>query len=408
MMDLKYCIVILDGMADYPLKEFGGKTCVEVAKTPNLDHIASEGRLGIVQTIPKGFSPGSDVAAMSLLGYNPSVYYTGRAPLEAASLGIELEGDILAFRCNLVTVNNNILEDYSAGYISNEEAEALIAFLNERFGSGSIRFYAGKSYRHIMTYRDSTRLNVSCIPPHDIMGQSIEANLPEGDGSEKLIKLIKDSGNILSCHEVNISRIARRKNPANMIWLWGQGKKPTMPTFFERYGLKGAVISAVDLIKGLGSILGMDVIEVPGATGNIDTDYDAEARYAIDAFRYYDLVVVHIEAPDEMGHNGNAVEKIRAISNIDEKVIGPILESFKRSVPCFKQGFRIMALSDHYTPIVKRTHSDEPVPFVMFGYGIKKGRGDLFTEAFANRSQIRIDDGYKLMDYFLIKPVRPV
>lgn len=396
MMDLKYCIVILDGMADYPLKEFGGKTCVEVAETPNLDHIASDGQIGIVRTVPEGLPPGSDVAAMSLLGYDPLIYYTGRAPLEAASLGIELKGDILAFRCNLVTVNNNILEDYSAGHISNEEAKVLISLLNERLGTKSVRFYAGKGYRHIMTYCNSIRLNVNCIPPHDIMGQSIGANLPKGDGSEILIKLINDSCNILPYHDINISRIARRKNPANMIWLWGQGKRPTMPTFLEKYGVKGAVISAVDLIKGLGSILGMEVIEVPGATGNIDTDYDAKARYAIDAFRHYDLVVVHIEAPDEMGHDGNAVEKIRAISNIDEKVIGPILESLKRS-----GSFRIMALPDHYTPIVKRTHSSEPVPFAMFGDGIRKGMGGVFTEAFADRSQIRIDDGYELMNYFL-------
>lgn len=385
-------------MADYPLPQFGEKTCVEIAETPNLDYLSFHGELGLVQTIPPGFSPGSDVAAMSLLGFNPKVYYTGRAPLEAASMGINLDGDITAFRCNLITTNDNILEDYSAGHITNEEAKKLVSFLDEKFGTDSIKFYAGISYRHITTFQgaEQCEIDVYCTPPHDIMGQSIDENLPKGNGAELLIKLMKDSRAVLSNHDVNKKRVINGKNPANMIWLWGQGKKPLIPLFYKTFGLKCAVISAVDLIKGLASIMGMDVINVPGATGNIDTDYDAKAEYAINAFKNNDMVVVHIEAPDEMGHNGNAKEKVKAIENIDKKIIGPILNFLKSS-----NNFRLLALPDHYTPIALRTHSREPVPFAIYGNGIEKGGGKTFTEKHANETQLKIEYGYKLMSYFL-------
>lgn len=393
---MKYCMIISDGMADYPLEELGSKTCIEAARTPNMDYISLNGQLGTVQTIPAGFPPGSDVAAMSLLGYEPKLYYTGRAPIEAASIGVDLKEDVIAFRCNLVTVIDNILADYSAGHISNKEADVLISCLNENLGTESIRFYSGKSYRHIMTYQSEDGLDAICNPPHDIMGQPIETNFPKGNGCELLIKLMNKSYQILSRHYINKERVNAGKNPANMIWLWGQGGKPLFPQFREIFGIKCAVISAVDLINGLALLMGMNVIKVPGVTGNIDTDYDAKARYAIDALDNHDLVVVHIEAPDEMGHCGNTTEKIKAIENIDKKIVGPILRSLENS-----NEFRILTLPDHYTPIVKKTHSSEPVPFAMCGYGIEKRIGYRFTEANANKSGLHFESGYKLINYFL-------
>ncbi len=394
---MKYCITILDGMADYPLKEFNGKTCIEAVETPNIDYISSNGKLGLVNSIPDGFSPGSDVAAMSLLGYDPNLYYTGRAPIEAASLKIDLEGEITACRCNLVTVNNDILEDYSSGHITNEEANILISFLDEKLGTDVIKFHHGISYRHIMTYKSSAKLQTICKPPHDIMGESIKKNMPKGAGSELFIELMEESRKLLEEHEINKKRISEGKNPASMIWLWGQGRKPSMPEFYKTFGIKGAVISAVDLVNGLALIMNMDVIEVPGVTGNIDTDYDAKASYAIKALSDYDLIVVHIEAPDEMGHSGNAKEKAKSIEDIDKKIVGPILEHLKQSA----DNFRFLVLPDHYTPISIRTHTSEPVPFAMYGDSIKKEKGLKFTEENAKKTGLKINKGYELMDHFL-------
>ncbi|MGR3317590.1 MAG: cofactor-independent phosphoglycerate mutase [Candidatus Anammoxibacter sp.] len=397
-------MIILDGMADYPLENFGGKTCVEAAKTPNIDYMSLNGQLGTVQTIPAGFSPGSDVAAMSLFGYDPKLYYTGRAPIEAASIGIDLKDDIIAFRCNLVTMVDNDLQDYSAGHITSQEADILISCLNENLETESIKFYPGNSYRHIMTYKGNDNVDAACKPPHDIMDQPIESNLPKGNGSKLIGELINKSYQILSNHYINIERVKAGKNPANMIWLWGQGTKPSLPQFHETFGAKAAVISAVDLINGLAYIMGMNVIKVPGVTGNIDTDYDAKARYAIEALNDHDLVVVHIEAPDEMGHCGDAKEKIKAIENIDEKIVGPILEALKRSVKNSlknSRDFRILALPDHYTPIVKRTHTSEPVPFAMYGSGIEKGAGYKFSESNAVKSGLHFELGHKLINHFL-------
>ena len=397
---MKYCITILDGMADYPLKEFNGKTCIEAVETPNIDYISSNGNLGLVRSIPEGFLPGSDVAAMSLLGYDPDLYYTGRAPIEAASLKIDLEGDITACRCNLVTVNqNDILEDYSAGHITNDEANILISFLDEELRTDLIKFHHGISYRHIMTYKSSSKLHTICKPPHDIMGESIRKNMPKGAGSELFIELMEKSRNLLENHEINRKRVSEGKNPASMIWLWGQGTKPSMPDFYKTFGIKGAVISAVDLVKGLALILNMNVIEVPGATGNIDTDYDAKASYAIKALDDYDLIVVHIEAPDEMGHSGNSKEKAKSIEDIDKKIVGPILQHLKQSA----DHFRFLVLPDHYTPIAIRTHSNEPVPFAIYGDGIKKDKGFKFTEKNAKKTGLKIDNGYKLMNHFFKK-----
>ncbi len=383
-------------MADYRLDDLGGRTPLEAAETPNFDTIASHGLLGVVNTVPEAFAPGSDIACLSVLGYDPSVYYTGRAPLEAASLGITLRERDWAVRCNLITKSNDTLEDFCAGHISNEEAEQIITTLNEQLGKDTIHFYAGKSYRNILIYSGERGIEADCTPPHDIIGQSIQSNLPRGNGREILIDLMMKSYEILSNHEVNKRRIALNQKPANMIWLWGQGKQPALPSFQELYHISGAVITGVDLLKGLGVFLGWDIINVPGATGYLDTDYRAKAEYAIEAFNTHDLVLIHIEAPDEAGHEGNIGEKIRAIENIDSKIVGPLYTALKKYTD-----FRILLLPDHYTPIEKRTHTREPVPFAMYGSDLYKKNNLSYSESNAARTNLEIPKGHTLMRYFI-------
>lgn len=393
---MKYCIIIPDGMADYKIEKLGGRTPVEAAKTPNLDNISFNSKLGLVNNTPKRFPPGSDIATLSVLGYDPKVYYTGRAPLEAVNLGIKLgEGD-WAVRCNLVTVNNDILEDFSAGHISDEEAGLVISMLNKNLGNNTLKFYQGKSYRNIMIYKGDTELKASCIPPHDIIGKSVIQNLPKGKGSELLIDLMKQSYHLLEDLEVNKVRTDLGENPANMIWLWGQGLRPSLPTFKELYGLSGAVITAVDLLKGLAIYLDWGIIDVPGATGYFDTNYTAKAEYAIEALEKYEMVLIHIEAPDEAGHEGNIHEKIRAIENIDTKIIGPVFNALK------KYGeFRLLILPDHYTPIQKKTHTPEPVPFTIYDTDSDEKCGLSFSESNAGQTGLKIKKGYKLMRHFI-------
>ncbi|MCF6157940.1 MAG: cofactor-independent phosphoglycerate mutase [wastewater metagenome] len=393
---MKYCIIIPDGMADYPIEKLNGRTPLETARTPHLDFLAQNGLLGTVQTIPKGFSPGSDVANIAILGYAPGEYYSGRAPLEAASIGIKLDNNDWAFRCNLITANDDIVEDFCAGHIKTDEADILIKFLNEKLGNGSIQFYTGKSYRHIMVYRGTQKMDANCFPPHDIMGQSIQKHLPGGNGSEILNDLMKHSRELLSNHDVNKVRIDLGENPANMIWLWGQGQRPHMPTFKERFNLTGAVITAVDLIKGIACYLGWDSIDVPGATGYFDTNYTNKGQYAVHALEDYDIVQIHIESPDEAGHEGNIHEKVFAIEQIDSKIIGPILAA-KDKFP----GLRVLVLPDHYTPIVKRTHTPEAVPFAVYGTGIEKGAGLPYSEVNACASGLYIKDGHRLIEHLI-------
>lgn len=306
---MKYLVLIGDGMADYPIGEIEGMTVLQYARTPNMDYIADNGINGLSQTVPEGMAPGSDVANMSILGYDPEKYYSGRAPLEAASMGIVLEKDDVAFRCNLVTLKDDILEDYSAGHISTELAEKLINSIDSDIGSESIRFYAGMNYKHLLLLKDRKGIEAVCTPPHDIMGQEWELYLPHGKDGEFLSKIIRRTHGILSGHPVNIERIKNREKPANSVWLWGQGYAPAFPKFKQLYGLNSAVISAVDLVKGIGIYAGFDVIEVPGATGYFDTDYRAKAEYAIKALEDHDIVFVHVEAPDEAGHIGSIEEK---------------------------------------------------------------------------------------------------
>ncbi len=414
---MKYIVLVGDGMAGWPLKEIGGKTCLQVANTPQMDKIASAGEVGILRTIPKGFAPGSDIANLSIVGYDPSKYYTGRAPLEAASMGIKLGPDDVAYRCNLVTLrylkngHKAIIEDYSGGHISTDEARRLIEEINNKLGDDKIIFYSGMSYRHLMIWKNG-KDKVECTPPHDITGKEISDYLPVGQGEDVLRELIMTSVNILQTHPVNKERVKKGLNPANSIWLWGQGKKPNIPKFSDKYGVKGALISAVDLTKGLGVCAGFDIINVKGATGYLDTNYLGKAEAALNALRSVDFVYLHVEAPDEAGHSGDTKSKIKAIGDFDSKVVGPVLKGMK----AFKD-YKILLLPDHATPIEIRTHTDEPVPFAIYrkensntvaliqnsdksqSMGI---RVKSFTEEICKIEGIRVfEKGYKLMDYFI-------
>ncbi len=396
---MKYIVLVGDGMADYPVQELNGRTPLEVARTANMDFIAKNGKLGKVKTIPDKATPGSDVANITIFGYDVQKYYTGRGPLEAANLGIDLEDNDVAFRCNLITASQDTLVDYSAGHISSKEAKTIIEFIDKSLGTERIKFYPGVSYRHVMLVKRGTDDHLDslvCKPPHDISGQSILKNLPKGEGAEILVKLMEESRKILEKHEINLVRIDLKENPANMIWLWGQGKKPSMPKFTEKYALTGSVISAVDLIKGLGRLLGLEVINVPGATGYYDTNYEGKAKAALKSLEKNDFVFVHVEAPDEAGHNGDLREKINAIERFDQLVVGTILNAYKK-----KKDFRILVLPDHATPISVKTHTAEPVLFGIFGKDIPAGNFSKYCEKEAQNSDIYFEKGYELMDYLL-------
>ena len=388
-------------MADRPLKELEGATPLEVARTPNMDLIAKEGIVGNAVTVPEGLQPASDVANMALLGYNPRKYYSGRGPLEAANMGVTLKESDVAFRCNIVTISDDKMADYSAGHISSKEADVIIKFIDKKLGSDAIKFYPGISYRHLavidsdkIQLKKEDLLNAACTPPHDILGKPIARYLPHGAASGYLTDLMLKSKDSLLKHDVNRVRVDLGENPANMIWLWGQGIKPDMPLFKEKFNVTGSIISAVDLIKGLGKIIGLDPIDVPGATGYYDTDYLAKAKYALESLKDKDFVFVHVEAPDEAGHNGDLREKIAAIENFDKLVVGTILDEFKKS----NEDFRILVVPDHATPLSVRTHTRDPIPFAMYGKGISKDAIDSYNEVAARKSSLFIEDGYKILD----------
>jgi len=397
---MKYIVLVGDGMADYPVSELGGKTPLEAAKIPNMDYIAKGGRTGLVHTVPNGFAPASDVANLSIIGYDPAKYYSGRGPLEAANMGIKLGPDDIAFRCNLVTIDQEKMADYSAGHITSEEAATLIKYLDKKLGSDKIKFYPGVSYRHLMIVRDASLKEAlraaECVPPHDITGMTIKDHIPKGEGAKFLIKMMEDSRALLAGHEVNHVRIDLKENPADMIWLWGQGVETNMPKFKEKFGVAGSVISAVDLIKGIGKSIGLDVINVPGATGYYDTNYQGKAKYAIDSLKEKDFVFVHVEAPDEAGHNGDLRAKVTAIENFDRFVVGAILENFKK-----QKDFRIMVLPDHNTPVSVRTHTSEPVPFAMIGKGIDPNGAQAYNETAAKATGLVFEHGHELMEYLI-------
>lgn len=399
---MKYIVIVTDGMADRPLKELGGKTPLMVAFKPNMDMLASQGVVGTVRTIPEGLYPGSDVANLGIMGYDPGKYYTGRAPLEAASIGVNLSEDDVAYRCNLVTLQFNkdrtkaIMEDYSSGHITTAEAKELIKALNESLSNEFISFYPGISYRHLMIWKKGIA-DCECTPPHDITGKDITDYLPSGRADETLRSLMLRSVSLLEAHPVNKARLQKGLRPANSIWLWGQGKRPNMPTFMDKYGIKGSLVSAVDLTKGIGIYAGLKIINVPGATGYIDTNYTGKAEYGINSLKDNDFVYIHIEAPDEASHEGSIEKKIKAIEDIDALVIGTVLRMLKS----FNE-YRILILPDHATPISVRTHTDEPVPFILYDSRKKTGNKIRFDESIAELKEIvRIDESFRLMDYFI-------
>jgi 2,3-bisphosphoglycerate-independent phosphoglycerate mutase len=399
-------------MADRPHPDLGGKTCLQTAKTPNLDQLATLGQVGMVHTIPEGFPPGSDVANLTVMGYDARKYYTGRSPLEAASIGVDLGTGDIAFRCNLVTLRVSsgtfagsrkgrraVMEDFSAGHISSQEAQLLIEEIDGKLGSDHIRFYPGVSYRHLMVWKGGKN-DIECTPPHDIQDKDIQDYLPRGEGDELINGLMEASVDLLSVHPVNKTRIEKGKRPANSIWLWGQGRRPSMPTFREKYGLEGAMISAVDLTKGIGIYAGFEIINVPGATGWIDTNYVGKAEHALWALKTKDIVYVHVEAPDEAGHTGDLKNKLRAIEDFDEYIVGNIIHGMKQ----FDE-YRILVLPDHPTPLEIRTHSNEPVPFALYDNSReRKGDPVTYDERIAYRKDALVfKEGHQLMDYFLTR-----
>jgi len=353
---MKHILILGDGMADEPISQLGGKTPLEYAKTPNLDRLTAEGACGMLRTIPDGFEPGSDIANMSIIGYAPEKYYTGRGPLEALSMGVDLDPSDVAYRCNLVTVKDEIMEDFSAGHISTSESKALLSSLGPFVPGVFVK--AGVSYRNLLLIPHGS--GAESTAPHDIVGKPVAEYLPKGGDAELLLKCMERSRIVFGRHPVNKARIEAGKPPATQIWPWSGGHRPAFPKFSEKYGRTGGIISAVDLLNGIAKCAGMEVIKVPGATGYLDTDYMAKARYAIDAIKRLDFVYVHIEAPDEAGHLGNVEEKVRAIESVDA-VVGKIREEF--------DGI-IAVLPDHPTPIRIKTHSRDPVPFVVSGRGI--------------------------------------
>ncbi len=394
---MKYLILIGDGMADRPLKELGGKTPLMAARTPNMDALARHGELGLVRTIPEGLPKGSEIANLSIFGYDPRLYYTGRGPLEAASIGIKLGPEDCAFRLNLVTLEaiggSVIMEDYSAGHISSEEGSAIIRDLDKELGNSVFRFYPGVSYRHLLVWKGKGN-QITTTPPHDITEQEIGAYLPAGDGDRELIKLMTDAQILLHAHPINLKRREQGKPEANATWPWGQGRAPKLPSFTERFGLTGSVISAVDLIKGIGIYAGLKTITVPGATGYLDTNYQGKAEYGLKALDKDDFVYLHVEAPDEASHNGDLAAKMAAIEAFDEKVVGTIRKGMEQ-----RGHYRIMVLPDHPTPLALKTHTDDPVPFVIYDSTKKSppGKGG-FNEEAAVESGIMIDEGYKLIE----------
>ncbi len=394
-MSSKYVIIVPDGAADEKLEQFGNKTALEAAEIPNMDIISMEGRLGLVQTVPANMEAGSDVAQMSLLGYDPAKYYSGRAPIEAAAMNIELSPSDWVFRCNMVTFADGQMADHSAGHISTKEGGRLIKDLNELFGSESIHFYEGVSYRHLLVFNGAD-FDVHTYPPHDYIGTKVEKILPRGKGSDVLINLMAKSQQLFAEHEINKVRRDLNENQVSSIWLWGQGRKTVMDSFRERFGLKGASITAVDLVRGLSKLIGFELINVPGATGFTDTNYAGKGAAAIEALEKYDIVFVHIEAPDEASHSGNALLKKKAIEQIDKHIVGPVYQAMRKY-----ENWRILVAPDHPTPVKSCAHSADAVPFAMAGTGVKGILNLPFSEANAVESGIRIDKGFELMEYFL-------
>jgi 2,3-bisphosphoglycerate-independent phosphoglycerate mutase len=397
---MKYVIILADGMADLPIAELNGKTPMEAAKKNNIDKISGRSMQGMVNSIPDGMEPGSDVANLSILGYDPKRYYSGRSGIEAAGRGIELKPSDLSLRTNLVTLEypgiyeDSVMTDHGADDISSEEAYELIDAISQEFGNESMKFYKGISYRHLLVL-SNTRNTFGLTPPHDILGRKISGYMPAGKDSELLIGMMKRSYELLSGHKINKKRVKRGLHPANSIWFWGAGTRLSIPDFNASRGLHGGVISAVDLVNGIGMTSGMKVISVKGANGTIDTDYSGKAQACINELRKgLDFIYLHVEAPDECGHKGDFINKIRSIELIDQKIVGPILESGISPM-------RLMFLPDHPTPVSLRTHSSAPVPFLIYDSVNEYAGTDGFTEKTALESGIYVSEGYRLLDLFI-------
>lgn len=401
MISVKYVVILCDGMADLPVESLGGKTPMAAANKPNIDRLAKKAAVGMVKTVADGLKPGSDVANLSVMGFDPAEVYTGRSPLEAASIGIDLADDDVAIRCNLVTLSDEesyedkTMVDYCGGDISTEEADALIKTLEEKLGGGEFDFYTGVAYRHCTIWHGGKAKGYTLTPPHDISGRVVGEYLTGHKENPELFDLMKKSVAILSDHPVNKARIARGERPANSIWLWGQGTRAALPKFEDKYGIKGAVISAVDLLKGIAKSAKMTSIDVEGATGYIDTNFEGKTAAAIEALKDNDYVYVHLEAPDECGHRREAENKVRAIELIDQKVVAPIVKALEVT------DYRMMILPDHPTPIATATHSSDPVPFMIYDSADEKQGVDTFTEETAAKTGLFVAHGPSLINELL-------
>ena len=397
---MKYVVLLGDGMADWAVESLGGKTPLEFAKIPNMDRIAREGTLGLIDTVPAGCKPGSDVAILSVLGYDPVRCYTGRGPLEAASMGIELDPGDLAFRCNLVTLGDGpdpVMADFTAGHITTAEAREIILVIDRQLGTDRLKFYPGVGYRHLLVWKGGGPV-VETTPPHDITGQAIKQYLPKGQGAGEVLDLMLKSREVLKDHPVNRTRGEKGKRKATSIWLWGQGGKPAMEPISNKFSLRGGMISAVDLLNGLGVYAGLETLKVEGATGYIDTNYIGKAERALEALQDRDFVFVHVEAPDEMGHEGNTEGKVKAIEDFDEKVVGTILKRIDSI-----GDFRVLVLSDHPTPVAKKTHVADPSPFAVLSSVASDNlkNGNVYSEKAARESGIIVSPGWQLLEGFI-------
>ncbi|HEV2970362.1 MAG TPA: cofactor-independent phosphoglycerate mutase [Pirellulales bacterium] len=398
---MKYALIIPDGSADEPQESLGGKTPLQAADTPAMDDVARLGVVGRANHVPRSLPAGSDVACLSLLGYDPLAHFTGRAPLEAAAQGIDLGPTDWAVRCNLVTVHDQVMRDFTAGHISSEEARELLAAAQEQLGNNDLQYFPGVSYRNLLVYRGTKHAppfsaDTRTTPPHDLTDKSVLDDYPRGPGSALLNQLMSDSVALFDDHPVNAKRRQQGKPPATNVWLWGQGRAPDLKPFAETYGRRGAMITAVDLLRGLAALLGWQRIEVPGATGYTDTDYSAKGRYAIAAIPDTDLICVHIEATDEASHEGDAAAKVKALEEIDRHIVGPLHAALKQ------QGdYRILISPDHPTPLRIKTHSHGPIPFALAGAGIAPDGSMAYDELAAGKSQLAFEQGWRLMGYFL-------
>ncbi len=403
---MKYLVMLCDGMADEPNEALGNSTPMEKANKPCMDSLAAKAEVGIVKTVAEGLKPGSDVANLSVLGYEPAVYYSGRSPLEAASIGIDLKDTDVTLRCNLVTLSDEedyekkTILDYCADDISSEEAKILIEYIQEKLGNDKFRFYPGVSYRHCLVWSNGNPHPGVLTPPHDITGKVITDYIPKGEAVDELYDLMKKSYDLLKDHPVNKARIARGKRPANSIWLWGEGTKPLLDNFSEKFGIKGSMISAVDLLKGIAICAGMNSVDVDGATGYLDTNFDGKCKAAIEEFKNgADLVYVHVEAPDECGHRGEIENKVKAIEMIDEHILGPVVEFLKGY-----DDFAVLVCPDHPTPLSIRTHTSTPVPYLIYDSKNEINSGvKVFCEKEARETGNYIEKGFTMMNYFLTK-----